>query len=120
MAVAALVLGIISIIFCITPLFNFLAPVVGAVGIILAAVARKNLKDDEQETAIATGGLVTSIIGTALGMLMYIACAACIGGSGMMMKEFTKELQKDPGRIEKAIKKLEQMQKESPTQKEQI
>ena len=67
MAVASLVLGIISII-------------IGAVsgGLVgwLGAIGRKN----PEHKGIATGGLVCSIIGLVLSLILYIACIGCTAG----------------------------------------
>ena len=70
MGIAALVLGIVSIVWAVFG-GTWLAAAVGIIGIILAAVGKK------QNAKCATAGLVVSIIGTVLGLLMYIACAAC-------------------------------------------
>ncbi len=70
MGIAALVLGIVSIVWAVFG-GTWLAAAVGIIGIILAAAGKK------QNAKCATAGLVVSIIGTVLGLLMYIACAAC-------------------------------------------
>ena len=73
MATAALVLGIISIaIFPLNPI-PFLEVIVGGVGIALALVARSQGNNSSK----LNGGLVCSIIGTALGGLFWVACFAC-------------------------------------------
>lgn len=79
MAVASLVLGIISLVFL------FIVPIVGVivglVGIILGAMARKV----PEKQGMATAGLVCSIIGVALGLVMFIACAGCAAtGAGIL------------------------------------
>ena len=74
--VAALVLGIVSTV--IGAFFNFIGwigAIVGIIGIILAAIARKN-----GQRGMATAGLVLSIIGTALSLILYIACISCAAG----------------------------------------
>lgn len=83
MAVAALVLGIISIVCGVFSAgsLGWLGGVIGIVGIILGALARKNGPVEKQ--GMATAGLVCSIIGTILCLLLYIACVACIGGLAM-------------------------------------
>lgn len=76
MGVASLILGIVSTV--IGVFFNYigwLGAIVGIIGIILGAVARKSAK-----SGVATGGLVLSIIGTVLSLILYIACAACVAG----------------------------------------
>ena len=46
------------------------------IGIILGALGKK----DPAASGVATAGLVLSIIGLILCLLLYIACIACIGG----------------------------------------
>lgn len=79
MGVAALVLGIISILIGLftAGTFGWLGAILGVLGIILGALARNS---DDGKTTLATAGLVCSIIGTALCLLLYIACVACISG----------------------------------------
>ena len=77
MAVASLVLGILSIL---SVLFGFgsywwLAPVFGIIGIILGVQGKK----DYEKRGLAQAGFICSIIGTALSLLWYIACAAILG-----------------------------------------
>ncbi len=74
MAVAALILGICSIVFDF--IFQWLGILLGVVGIIMGAVARSKTP----ENGMATGGLVCSIIGTILGIVTLVACVACVGG----------------------------------------
>lgn len=81
MAVAALVIGIISVVVAIFGgVFSWLGTVFGIVGIILAIQGRKNI----EQQGMATAGLVLSIIGTILGLLLFLACAACVGGLGIL------------------------------------
>lgn len=78
MGVASLVLGIIALVWS---LFGgtFLSALVGIIGIILGAVAKK-----QAPSGVATAGLVLSIIATVLSLIFWIACAACIGAAGML------------------------------------
>jgi len=77
MAIAALVLGIVSLVIGIFfSSIGWLGALVAIVGIILGASARKNR--DEQYT-IATAGMVCSIVGVIINLIFYIACVACIG-----------------------------------------
>ena len=79
MAVASLVLGIVSLVFLL--LVPFVSVITGLVGIILGAQARKN----PEQHGMATAGLVCSIIGVALGLVMFIACAGCAAtGAGIL------------------------------------
>ena len=75
MAVASLVLGICSLVFPFIGL-GWLSCISGIVGVILGALSRKKA----EKRGLATAGMVMSIIAVALGLLMWIACASCIGG----------------------------------------
>ncbi|MBQ5446037.1 MAG: hypothetical protein IIT48_05165 [Lachnospiraceae bacterium] len=77
MGVASLVLGILAIVLDITSL-GWLGAILGLIGIILGAVGRKN----PEKKGIATAGLVCSIIGFVLGIIVYVACVACISAAG--------------------------------------
>ena len=74
-AIAALVLGIVSIVFSF--FLQWLGLILGIVGIILAVIAKK-----KNPTGMAKAGLVLSIIGTVFCALLFIACVACIGAVG--------------------------------------
>lgn len=74
MAVASLVLGICSLVFPFIGL-GWLSVIIGIIGTILGALGRKKSK----KQGMATAGMVMSIISVALGILMWIACAACVG-----------------------------------------
>lgn len=77
MAVASLVLGIISLVIGVFSAgsLGWFGAILAIVGIILGAMGRK----DEEKKGMATAGLVCSIIGAVLCLLMYIACVACLG-----------------------------------------
>lgn len=76
MAVAALVLGIVAIVFSFIGLYLF-GLIAGIVGIVLGVLAKK-----KAPSGMATAGLVCSIIGTVLCALVFIACAACVSSVG--------------------------------------
>ena len=82
MAVASLVLGIIAIIIGAVSAgsLGWLGAILAIIGIVLGALGRKN----PEHKGIATGGLVCSIIGLILCLILYIACAACIVGLGSL------------------------------------
>ena len=78
MGVASLVLGIIAVViglFSAGPL-GWLGAILAVIGIVLGALGRK----DVEKKGISTAGLVLSIIGLVLCLILYIACVACIGG----------------------------------------
>lgn len=78
MGVASLVLGILAVLigFFSAGAFGWLGAIFAIIGIVLGALGRKN----SENTGLATAGLVLSIIGLVLCLILYIACAACIGG----------------------------------------
>ena len=77
MAVASLVLGIISIVCGLFFMgFQWLGALLGVVGIVLGALGKKN----PEKKGMATAGLVCSIIGLVLSLVFYVACVACVGG----------------------------------------
>ena len=76
MGAAALVLGLLSIILCFwTPTYGLIA---GVVGIVLGAVGIK------KKQKCSVGGLVLSIIGTVLCLILWLACAAVIVGASLL------------------------------------
>lgn len=77
MGVASLVLGIISIVIGLFSggVLGWLGAIIAIIGIVLGALGKKN----PESKGIATGGMVCSIIGLILCLLLYIACAACVG-----------------------------------------
>lgn len=80
MAVASLVLGICSLVFPFIGL-GWLSVLIGVVGTVLGALGRKNT----EKQGLATAGMVMSIISVALGLIMWLACAACVGGIASLM-----------------------------------
>ena len=75
LAIAGLVLGIISIVFAF--LYFWVGLIVGIIGIILSVKGRES-----EKKSMATAGLVCSIVGTALSGV-FIACALCIVGTAI-------------------------------------
>lgn len=74
MAVAGLVLGIISVICIFIPVIGLIGPIFGIIGIILSAVASKKAKNMGMKDGLATAGLVLSIVGTLLSALVQFGC----------------------------------------------
>ena len=74
MGVASLVLGIIAVVIGLFSAGSL--GWLGAIGMVLGALGRK----DVEKKGISTAGLVLSIIGLVLCLILYIACVACIGG----------------------------------------
>jgi len=108
MAIASLVFGILSILFIFTGPFSFVGIILGGVGIVLGALSRKQGPSD-----VATGGLVTSIVGCAMAMLFNLACIACFIGGKKVLEEAAKnppmpQITKSLDDLTKGLKKLEQ------------
>jgi FtsH-binding integral membrane protein len=82
MAVAGLILGILSLVGGGVPVVNtFPMWLLGLVGIILSAIARSKAKKSGQPTGVATAGLVLSIIGFSFSLIVFVACLACAGAA---------------------------------------
>lgn len=81
MGVTSLVLGIVALVCCFIPGAGIVGIILGILGIILGALGKKN----PEKKGIATGGLVCSIIATAICGITYIACAACVGAIGSVL-----------------------------------
>jgi hypothetical protein len=97
--VAALVLGIIGIVFAIIPTFGItqlVAIVLGIVALVLGIVGRKSAAEQGQPTGTATAGLVLGILSTVLSVLIYASCMYCVkkvgDGMGKVGEEFKKQL----------------------------
>ena len=70
LAIASMVLGIICLVFIFFGVFAWIGSILGIIGLILGAVAKSKGY---------VAGLVMCIIGTALTLITWIACAACVG-----------------------------------------
>ncbi len=79
MSIAALVCGILGLVGGWIPVVQYFTLVLSIVAIILGAKAQKAAKAAGEPTGMATGGLVTGIIGVALTVLV-IVCTACAVG----------------------------------------
>ena len=89
-AIAALVLGILSILSSFTIMWlglGWIGLILGIVGIVMGVMAKK-----KNPTGMATAGLVLSIIGTVLCAIFFIACVSCIGAVGMTASELGSSL----------------------------
>lgn len=82
MGAASLVLGIISIVIGLLSGggLGWLGAIMGVIGIILGSQGKKI----QEQKGLASAGLICSIIGTILCLLMYVACIACVGGLAAM------------------------------------
>ena len=78
LAIAALVLGIVSCVLAWFYTVNIVAIVTGVVGLVLAIIAGKSYKEIGQKNGLATAGLVLSIIGLALAVIGFFTCTVCV------------------------------------------
>ncbi|MBN2161248.1 MAG: hypothetical protein JW807_17805 [Spirochaetes bacterium] len=115
MAIASLVLGIISIMFAFTGPFSFIGIILGVIGIVLGAIARKK----EPDNTLSTGGLVTSIVGCAIALVFNLACIACISGGKKAFDEVSKDpqIRKSFDDFTKGMKELEKKANEEAAKK---
>lgn len=82
MAVASMVLGILALVIAVFGgTISWLGIVLGIIGVILAAIAKK-----KTPSGMATAGLVLSIIALSLAFVFWLACAACIAGTGSALE----------------------------------
>jgi len=77
MAVGALVLGIVALVFSLIPFVSVVAIPLAVVGIILGALGGKQLQQQGRPAGQATAGLVLSIIALVFAVIFTIACGAC-------------------------------------------
>ncbi len=84
MAVASLVLGIISVVCSFIGGLNIVGLIVGIVGLVLGILAKK-----KQSTGMATAGIVLSIIGIVLTAIVLVACAACVGNTACALSSLS-------------------------------
>ena len=75
-AIAALVLGIVSLGIMWIPVLNYISIVTAIIGVVLGVVAQKKLTPDTGR-GMATAGLVCSIIALALSLVVVISCSIC-------------------------------------------
>ncbi|MBQ8146563.1 MAG: DUF4190 domain-containing protein [Clostridia bacterium] len=79
-SIAALVLGIVGVVFGFIPAISFIALPCALVGLILGVMGRKKSKLAlGKSSGIATAGFVLSIIGLSFAALGFICTVACIG-----------------------------------------
>ncbi len=81
MAVASLVLGIVSLALCLIPGMNIVIVIVAAVGLVLGAIA---MRKHPEKKGLAVAGLSMSIIGLVLGIIVWVACASAAGSLSRM------------------------------------
>lgn len=78
MSVAALVLGIVSIVLAWFYMINTIALVTGIVGIVMAVKGKKAALESQSPTGMATAGLVLSIVGLCFAVIGFLSCTVCV------------------------------------------
>ncbi len=74
-SIASLVLGVISLLCAWFGYGALISIITGIIGIILGIKGNKI-----QQTGVGTAGIVLSIIGLVLSIIVFFACVLCIGG----------------------------------------
>jgi lysylphosphatidylglycerol synthetase-like protein (DUF2156 family) len=98
MGVAALVLGIFSIILCVIPSFAMtqgLGALTAVVALVLGVVARRRASETDQASGLATAGMVLGIIAFVLNLIVFASCLMCQARYGDQLRMgFRKGLEK--------------------------
>lgn len=76
LAIASTVIGIVTLLFSFIPIWNIISILSGIAGIICGAMARK--KADESNRGVATLGLILSIVGLVLSIIIFAACGCVL------------------------------------------
>ena len=95
MATAAMVLGIISIVL---GLFGWLGIITGLVAVILAVVAKNQIKAEPSmagSAGAAKGGLIMGIIGIALGIIITILAIMAVNAMANSFQDAADQYQLD-------------------------
>ena len=82
MSIAAMVLGIVALVFSFLPVVGWAGIIIAIVGLVLAVIGKKKAREVNAPTGMATAGLVMSIIALGLAILITIVCLACVGAAG--------------------------------------
>lgn len=88
MGLAAIIVGVLSLVFLalglflwvipvLGPLVTFGAPILGIAAIILGGVAMSRAKQDGESSSAGIAGLVMGIIGTLFGIIEALTCGIC-------------------------------------------
>lgn len=81
LAIASMILGIISIVFSITFIFAFLGVILGIVGLVLGIVGRAQIQRSQGEingSGMALAGIICSSVSLGIVVLMCLGCAAIL------------------------------------------
>ena len=95
MGVAALVLGIIGTLLSLNWITVWVGVPMSIVALVLGILGRKQAVTDGKPSGTATAGMVLGIVGTAIGALIFAACASCMAGVSAIGKEAAKQAEKD-------------------------
>ncbi|MDR2686332.1 MAG: zinc ribbon domain-containing protein [Oscillospiraceae bacterium] len=89
-AIAALVVGIVALVFAWWGLISVIGLVLSIVGLVLAVSARKD--NNPSTMGFATGGLVCSIIALVFSSIFFVACGLCTACAGAGASALTSGL----------------------------
>ena len=103
MAVAALVLGILAMLFGLIPLFAFVAFPMAVLAVIFGAVGRKRGKERGKGKGMATAGLITGLCGFALAIIGVVVMNDAVNELNEDLNEIDAEFQRDMDELDRQL-----------------
>lgn len=83
LAIASLVIGIVSILFSWSSFFAIIFMVTSVVGIVLATSAKKKNAEVGLPAGMAMAALVVNIVALVFSSIGFLACGVCVGCMGL-------------------------------------
>ena len=98
MAVAALVLGVIGVVWILVPIPGtfWIGVILGILAIIFGVIARKG----EKGKGMGTGGMILGIIAVVLNLLIFMVCAAALEEAAPELRQELENLQQELDQIQ--------------------
>lgn len=93
MHIAALILGILSILLAFIPFVWFGAPILGLVAIILGVLGRRKMLEEGRSAGVALGGIITGVFGLVIGAAFSITCTLCTACLGAAAEQAEQQNQ---------------------------
>jgi len=77
MAIAGLVLGIISLVTFYIPFFNFISLIMAVVGLVCSVKGKQQLLNEGRPVGMATAGFVLSLLALIFSSISFLTCTVC-------------------------------------------